>query len=322
MEEVLKSPNSLDELFKTNDFEFINTLEKNISEVHSKITEQKNKRDKIIKLLQQSLKDSNEINNSINSEEIMEILSLIHSNIDSLYSIEVNLNKFCKDFTDLCILYFFNQKSDKTIDSIKETVNNYSAELSIYNDKIVENSTKIDEFLSNNNIDDTEIENTEETIQTSTETADSEYIDLDDDILHKDNLLLIVSDKEQKVFLPYKVSEINNYLKQYPNVYSSFEDVVEKEFILPLEYYTKNPVMTRFRETYALIRDREAKSVLEALKYSFELMLKHDLNPTIIAACKTQQQLDDYLDCLDHNDLGKFKHFKIQFNVAPLATKI
>ena len=29
--------------------------------------------------------------------------------------------------------------------------------------------------------------------------------------------------------------------------------------------------MTRFRETYALIRDREGKSVLDALKYSFDL---------------------------------------------------
>ena len=80
--------------------------------------------------------------------------------------------------------------------------------------------------------------------------------------------------------------------------------------------------MTRFRETYALIRDREGKSVLDALKYSFDLMFKDDLNPAIIAACKTQQQLEDYLYCLEHKNLEDFKHFKIQFHVAPLATKI
>ena len=47
-------------------------------------------------------------------------------------------------------------------------------------------------------------------------------------------------------------------------------------------------------------------------------MFKDNLNPAIIAACKTQEQLDDYLTCLDHNNLNAFNHFKIQFNVNPL----
>ena len=47
-------------------------------------------------------------------------------------------------------------------------------------------------------------------------------------------------------------------------------------------------------------------------------MFKNDLNPCIIAACKNQAQLDDYLKCLEHNNLDNFKHFKIQFYVNPL----
>lgn len=134
----------------------------------------------------------------------------------------------------------------------------------------------------------------------------------------KDNNTLIISEKSKKVFLPYKESEVNSYLQQYPDQYRSFEDVVNKEFILPIENYIKNFVVSRFRETYTLIRDREAKSIMDALKYSVELMFKRNLNPAIIAACKTQAQLENYLDCLERGHLEQFEDFKIVFEVNPL----
>ena len=79
----------------------------------------------------------------------------------------------------------------------------------------------------------------------------------------------------------------------------------------------KHPVVARFREAYSLIRDRESKKVIDAFKYSVGLMLRHDLNPAIIAACKTQDQLEDYLSCVDKNKLEDFTHFKIEFNFLP-----
>lgn len=80
----------------------------------------------------------------------------------------------------------------------------------------------------------------------------------------------------------------------------------------------KHPVIARFREAYSLIRDRESKSVIDAFKYAFDIMFKYDLNPAIIAACKTQEQFENYLSCLDRKKLDEFKDFEIKFEINPL----
>lgn len=134
----------------------------------------------------------------------------------------------------------------------------------------------------------------------------------------KDNHILIVSGRLNKVFLPYTKSEILSFLEQYPDEYSSVEDVINKEFILPLDYYMHHPITARFREAYSLIRDREAKNAIEAFSYAMNLMFRYDLNPTIIAACKTQQQLENYISCLEKNILNEFKDFEIRFEITPM----
>ena len=120
------------------------------------------------------------------------------------------------------------------------------------------------------------------------------------------------------MFLPYTVSEIQSYMEKYPKEYKSLEYVINKEFILPLDYYTKHPSLARFREAYSLIRDREAKSVFDALKYALNIMFKYDLNPAIISACKTEEALNLYIECLGNKDLSKFNLFKIEFRLNPL----
>ena len=94
--------------------------------------------------------------------------------------------------------------------------------------------------------------------------------------------------------------------------------ISEKDIILPLDYYTKHPSLARFREAYSLIRDREAKSVFDALKYALNIMFKYDLNPAIISACKTEEALNLYIECLENKDLSKFNLFKIEFRLNPL----
>ena len=132
------------------------------------------------------------------------------------------------------------------------------------------------------------------------------------------NNILRISEKENKVYLPYSNKEIKSYLVQFPEDYNCAEDVIQKEFIFPLNYYINHPVLSRFRESYSLIRDREAKSIMEAIKYSMNLMFTYELNPTIIAACKTQEQLENYLACLESNQLDDFKDFEIKFEISPL----
>lgn len=330
MEEVVNTSNSLENLFKENDFEFINTLESNIDDIHVKILEQKGKRRQVIELLNSSRKDAKDDyikkrkyryhdKNSVNLYDSNEIILTINTNIKSLYAIEVKLNDLCQSFTDSYVTNFFRHRSDSAFDSIKQDIASYSKELADFNKNFKENNAKIDKFLSDNShlMNDT-VANLQNTIN-NIENVNNLMVQASS---KADNPCLIVSEQEHKVFLPYKASEIADYLEQYPTAYTNFEDVVNKEFILSLDNYTKNPVITRFKETYALIHDREAKSMVDALKWSFDLMFRSDLNPAVIAACKNQQQLEDYIYCLDHKNLEDFKHFKIEFNVSPLNAKI
>ena len=46
-------------------------------------------------------------------------------------------------------------------------------------------------------------------------------------------------------------------------------------------------------------------------------MFKYDLNPIIIAACRNLDELDIYLDCLEEDEVNKFKCFDIRFEISP-----
>lgn len=129
---------------------------------------------------------------------------------------------------------------------------------------------------------------------------------------------LIISEKQNKVFLPYTIDELEKYLKSYPEVYTSLVDVVEQEFILPFDTFFKHPAKSRFSETYNLIRNRQGKSIFSAIIYGAKLIGRYNLNPAIIAACKTEQQLDSYLYYLNLNDLSKFNSFKVIYEINPL----
>lgn len=133
-----------------------------------------------------------------------------------------------------------------------------------------------------------------------------------------DNETLIISERTNSIYLPYKVSELIRYIETYPNVYSSLSDVVEQEFILPFDYFMKHPFKSRFFETYNLIRNRQGKPVTHAVKAGLKLIYKHNLNPAIIAACKTEHELNSYLHYLDNKNLKGFKFFKIHYDINPL----
>ncbi len=133
-----------------------------------------------------------------------------------------------------------------------------------------------------------------------------------------DNETLVISEKNNKIYLPYKMSEINNYINSYPGTYSSPSDVVRQEFILDLSDFMKHPSRTRFQETYTLIRNRDGKSVASAILYGLKLTKKSNLSPAVIAACKHQDELEVYLNCLNENKLSDFKAFNIIYEINPL----
>lgn len=134
-----------------------------------------------------------------------------------------------------------------------------------------------------------------------------------------DNNKLLVSEQNQKAYLPYKVFEIQKILESSTTP-TTFQEIVESKYILPLNRF-KYSSSARFKEAYKLIREKEKGSIYDALDLGFELMFKYNLNPIIIAACRNLDELDIYLDCLDENELHDFDCFEIDFQISPNIVK-
>ncbi len=132
------------------------------------------------------------------------------------------------------------------------------------------------------------------------------------------NKILLISETTNKVYLPYRISELVNYIDYYPNVYRSLQDVVEQEFVLDLNDFMKHPARSRFLETYNLIKNRSGKSTMQALSTALKLYKNRFLNPAIIAACKSDYELNCYLDALVTDNLDSFNFFKVVYDVKPL----
>ena len=131
-----------------------------------------------------------------------------------------------------------------------------------------------------------------------------------------DHNILIISEKEQKAYLPYNYEYVEKIYKDSNGEYSSIQDVIENLFIVPLGRF-QNSTFSRFRETFNLMLHKEKKSIIKAFDLATELMFKYDLNPIVIAACRNIDELDIYLDCLEDNELFDFKCFEIRFEVNP-----
>lgn len=128
------------------------------------------------------------------------------------------------------------------------------------------------------------------------------------------NETLIISEKQDKIYLPYTIDELEEYARCYPAEYPSLETVVKQEYMIPLSSLYKNPAHARFTETYYLIKKREGKNFVVALIYAIIFVTKSELNPAIIAACKNKNELIEYMNCLKENKLEDFKHFKIVYD--------
>lgn len=130
-----------------------------------------------------------------------------------------------------------------------------------------------------------------------------------------DNKVLLISEVQGKVILPYTVSDLEKKLNNNSE-YKNLQEVIDGEYTLPLSRY-KNASLSRFKEAYSLMRKVEQASVMDSLDLALELMFNSLLNPAIITACKNLDELDIYLDCLSSNELDKFKIFEIKYEITP-----
>ena len=148
------------------------------------------------------------------------------------------------------------------------------------------------------------------------------YIDeTEDKEIHiKNNNTLLISEKQGKVILPYKAEEVLRILNKEKSKYSSVEEVIEDKFTRDFSDF-KIQFASRYAETIRLARERENYSFIDAVTIATEMMKKRFLHPAVISACRTLNELDVYLDCLDKNELEDFKIFKVKYELYPMVVK-
>ena len=319
----------LNNYFTSNEFNFINNANLENQKLDEIILKETKTRDIIVSFINNLHDYISDSNHESNTEflallsEVQEIFEKINNNIKIIQDLKDDSSKILDNIVELLINIEQNHDNSNNytnqIQDLKEMINNFSVKNEDVRSKILLNDIKIDTFFQKNIVKkylssfDTEIHLTDKTNISSSNTDDlainKKLTNSNEEENIQENHTLIVSEKLKKVFLPYTRHEISLYLEQYPNSYTSYQDVIEKEFVLSLDYYMKHPVVARFREAYSLIRDRESKSVIDAFKFALDNMFRYELNPVIIAACKTQEQLEHYLDCLEKNKLEDFNYF-------------
>ena len=307
---------NLNNYFTKQEFNFINGLDfenLKLNELNLKELNYQNMFNNILHNLDVPDKDENCKTLIAKAENI---LVKVNENISNISDLKNRLENISAKITELLLEVEANPTNkdnyfDK-IQDLKDTINNLSIDIEDTKSKILVNDIHADTFLKNPDV----IKYINLKID-MVSPAELEIPSSSDDDIHDNNTLLI-SEKLQKVFLPYSVKEVMSYLEQYPKEYSSFSDVITKEFIFPYSYYSKHTVVSRFREAYSLIRDRESKSIIDAFKFAVDIMFNYELNPVIIAACKTQEELENYLSCLNRQKLDEFTAFEIKYEISPL----
>ena len=149
---------------------------------------------------------------------------------------------------------------------------------------------------------------------------DIENEELDSNSYIDDNDTLLISETQGKVFFPYTGKEVEDIFSSESDRYDSIDDVISERFTRSIKDF-KDSHFSRARETFILLTQREHYTGLESLELTLEMFRKRYLHPAIIAACKTLNELNVYLDCLEKNELDDFKIFKIKYEVPPIQIK-
>lgn len=269
--------------------------------------------------------------NNLNKEKMEEKIKVfqvqinkINSSLEVLTNLLNDINATGKINVEKKILNKYNQK-------YKEIKNNYIAN-SIFEEHTTEsyiNALMSDLAKTLENMKEEYIKDMNKIIE---EKNDMQYIEdkeytiepkeekVENSAELKSNNTLLISEKLGKVVLPYRAEEVLEILKNENNKYNSADEVIEDKFVRKLSDF-KIQFASRYKETMKLARERENYSFGDAVLLATEMMKKRFLHPAIISACRTLNELDVYLDCLDKNELEDFKIFKIQYELYPMVVK-
>lgn len=257
---------------------------------------------------------SDEVNEFISDASMY--LSKINKNIEKYNHLLDILDKIKNDCT--------NVEYSETINAIS----NYNKEFEAQTLSILRSNLDIERFIhSMSSVDISEylsIEGLDKVYKTDKDNSEvkkqSKFR-----ILRKNNETLventlIISETNKTVTLPYKISELKNLLRNNSEKYNSLSDIILDKYTIPISEY-RFSALSRFKEAYRLIINKEHGSKKQALNLAFELFSNYNLHPAIITACKNLNELDIYLSCLEFNELEDFRFFKIVYDVLPVVSK-
>ena len=321
----LENTKDLRMFFSEENLNFLKNMNEELSKIEMLLEKNQSKEEKYsLFLTALTTKDFSNTNKEY-FLDVKNIYDLLEKNTALLKNLKSTLSALSTKLLAL-VLSDSNSNTPELVNEINNNLNHYIELLDEMKTDFTQNNLSINTFTSYHSTRlllttfDMDLgENLNESINlispnSTTSQIDTSYSDM---VGTNENKVLIISEKENKVYLPYKKTELKAYMSQYPTSYYSYKNVIEKEFIFPLNYFMNNPSMARFRETYSLYRDREATSVVEALKKALSLAFKSELNPAVIAACKTKKQLNNFILCLDENKLNDFTDFEIIYDVKP-----
>ncbi len=283
------------------------------------------------KTLLECLKNINQIVQS--SEEIQDptkvttILYELKSNIDNLKKSMDVLNTLQIELVQL--MDIVEASYDENVsNALAEKIENYNAQYSafkssnLYTEPVeleklvleyVKNSNfALSSYLENDSEEDLDINSNYLVIEHSDDSFDNSLQNIN---IITDNNTLLISEIQNKVILPYKIADLKNKLSKNKN-YKNLQEVINTEYTFALSKY-KYGSISRFKEAYRLMRKKEKASIPDSLNLAIEVTFKSLLNPAIIAACNSLNELDIYLDCLEKNQLDKFSCFRVKYELFP-----
>lgn len=312
--------------------EFSNNIEKELNIINQYISIQREKRTIVFE--EHNIIIMNSLRTHLKEwEELISEANDISKYLDENNSFLEAMQKQLREISDLIIESQLKKSKNENYENILENINKiYSGYINLKENnmkKMLENINKIENFSKKtiSNIKKSIYEEDlfkinpfstpqKQEVKTKKETlirTDKQIKNQDDN--NQDNKVLIISEKDNKVYLPYSMVDLKRELKEKKE-YNKIEELIESEYILDLDRF-KNSIASRFKEAYKLIKKKEKRSIIDATGLGIELMFNYSLNPAIIAACKNEDELDIYLDCLEENELDSFKIFDVKYEVLP-----
>ena len=266
--------------------------------------------------------------NKINSN--LELLSNLLNDINATGNINIEkkiLNKYNQKYKEIKNKYIANSVSEEQITEsyIYALMADLSKTLEKMKEEYIKDMNKIIEEKENSKYAEEKndmqfVDDKENSAMQKENTIEPKEEKVEKSAQLKNNNTLLISEKLGKVVLPYRAEEVLDILKNENNKYNSAEEVIEDKFVRKLSDF-KIQFASRYKETMKLARERENYSFGDAVLLATEMMKKRFLHPAIISACRTLNELDVYLDCLDKNELEDFKIFKIQYELYPMVVK-